>query len=260
MWRKSNPPTVNHAPPFRPEVQLPFVGLNVKIPRPAEYKDFTSNDYLGLTSDPSLRTLFLEKLANEPYVLGARSVRLLDGNTTAHTELERRLQRFYNAQEALIFNSGYDANLSVFSCLPRKGDVIVFDQYVHASARDGMRLSPARFSLVPFEHNSPDALRNVLTKVLADNKGVRNGTAKVFIALESLYSMDGDFAPLAELVAVCEELLPHPSMRHLVIDEAHSVGSFGASGWGLVSLLGLEEKFDIRVHTFSKGLANMGGE
>lgn len=166
---------------------------------------------------------------------------------------------YYSVDEALLFNSGYDANLSIFSSLPDKSDVVVFDEYIHASARDGMRLSqvPAS-SMFPFKHNSPESLRHVLERLLQSYPGIVAGKTHVFVAVESLYSMDGDFGPLQEIADVCEILPVHT--RHLIVDEAHSVGCFGVEGKGLVSMMNLEDKYEIRVHTFSKALANMGGE
>jgi 8-amino-7-oxononanoate synthase len=200
-----------------------------------------------------VRELFLKKLNSERYVMGSTSGRLLDGNTVAHVELEARLSALYAYDEALLYNSGYDANLSVFSGLPVAGDVFVFDQFAHASMRDGMRLSACAAAQFPFAHNSPEALRAVLHKVLDERPEILAGHSKVFIAVDALYSMDGDFAPLAEIVDVLDELLPRTA-RVLVVDEAHSVGCFGRQGRGIVDLLGLEDKVDIIVHTYSKAL------
>jgi 8-amino-7-oxononanoate synthase len=258
MWQENSLP-IDKTQLFRPNLPLAFPGLNIKVPRPEEYTDFTSNDYLGITSNPNVRELFLKRLHREQHILGSRSVRLLDGNSTAHTSLERRLNTFYNSKEALLFNSGYDANLSVFSTLPAKGDILVFDEFVHASAIDGMRLSATHSNMYPFQHNSPQSLRNVLNEIIGAFPDVQTGKVKVFIAIETLYSMNGDFAPILELIAVCEELLPIRDSRHIIVDEAHTVGAIGSRGRGLISELGLEDKVDVRVQTFSKALGNMGG-
>ncbi|KAI0049044.1 PLP-dependent transferase [Auriscalpium vulgare] len=216
--------------------------------------DFSSNDYLSLTKEAPLKSLFLEKLALEPNVLGATGSRLLDGNTPAHLALELRLRAFYRAPAALIFNTGFDANLAIYGSLPQSGDVVVFDELVHASIRDGIASAYTRPKAYPFEHNSTKALEATLRQVLKDHPHIKEGKGTVFVALESLYSMDGDFAPLQEIVRVVNEIVPQAA-RHIVIDEAHTTGIIGEGGRGFVCALGLEKQIHTRLHTFSKALA-----
>ena len=221
--------------------------------------DFSSNDYMSLTKDPALRQIFLERLSLEPNVLGATGSRLLDGNTPTHLALEARLKHFYTGPgAAAVFNSGYDANLSVFSTLPQKGDAFVFDELIHASIRDGMFASRARNMMFPFSHNSITSLEATLRQVIKDHLHLAEGNGTIFIAVESLYSMDGDFAPLSDIVRVMHETVP-PQSQHLIIDEAHTTGNYGAGGRGYVSALGLEDYVHTRIHTFSKALAFGGG-
>lgn len=216
--------------------------------------DFTSNDYLSLSSSQHLRSHFLRKLSVAPDILGSGGSRLLV-NGQAHADLEERLRRFFGAEAALLFNSGFDANVGFFSCIPQPGDAIVHDEYIHASVHDGMRASRVnRSSWISFEHNSVQAMRLVLER--ARDK-IGEGQS-VFIAVESLYSMDGTFAPLKEMVDVIEELFPEGN-AYLVVDEAHSTGIYGPEGKGRVAMLGLEDKVLARLHTFGKALAATGG-
>jgi 8-amino-7-oxononanoate synthase len=137
------------------------------------------------------------------------------------------------------------------------GDVIVFDELVHASVHDGMRLSRADRT-IPFCHNSVSDLRRVLEEVIRGTEGFQQGTSNVIVAVESIYSMDGDLAPLQEIVDVIEEVLGQ-DRGYVVVDEAHSTGVLGAQGRGLVCELGLEQRIFARLHTFGKALAGNGG-
>jgi len=218
---------------------------------PYELTDFASNDYLSLSTSQHLRTHFLSKLSTAPLILGSPGSRLLV-NSPAHTQLEHRLRQFFHTQAALLFNSGFDANVGFFSCIPHRGDVIVYDEYVHASVHDGMRASRVD-ALVPFTHNSVEALREALAT--ARNR-TGNGQS-VFVAVESLYSMDGTFAPLTEMVEVIDEIFPAGN-AYLIVDEAHSTGIYGPQGRGRVAMLGLEDRVLARLHTFGKALAASG--
>lgn len=222
--------------------------------------DFVSNDYLSLTTYPLLRERFLGKLQAAPDVLGSGGSRLLV-NGAAHHGLEERLASFFGAPAALLFNSGFDANVGFFSCIPQNGDFVVYDEYIHASVHDGIRASRARGagSHFSFAHNSPSSLRDVLIKLLQERADLRSGASSVFVAVETLYSMDGTFAPLAEIVGLVEALFPAGN-GHVVVDEAHATGLYGNQGRGLTSLLGLEKKVFARLHTFGKALASAGGQ
>ncbi|TFK61681.1 PLP-dependent transferase [Pluteus cervinus] len=222
--------------------------------------DFNSNDYLSLSSSPRLRSHFLQKLSRAPDILGSGGSRLLV-NGQAHHDLESRLSKFFNSPAALLFNSGFDANVGFFSCIPQQGDVVVYDEYVHASVHDGVRASRVRKEdRVGFRHNCVESLRVVLGRVKHNwerHSGTRTKKNSVFIAVESLYSMDGTFAPLQEIVEVMEDVFPAGNI-HLVVDEAHSTGIYGDKGKGRVAMLGLEEKVLARLHTFGKALAATG--
>ncbi|KAK0497232.1 pyridoxal phosphate-dependent transferase [Armillaria luteobubalina] len=218
--------------------------------------DFNTNDYLSLASSPVLRRRFLEKLQKAPDVLGSGGSRLLV-NGSAHSALEARLAEFFDSPAALLFNSGFDANVGFFSCIPQPGDIFVYDEYIHASVHDGIRASRARDSQYSFPHNSVQAFRNLLVGLRDERPSVAAGESSVFVAVESLYSMDGTFAPLQEFVEILEEVFPHGN-GYLVVDEAHSTGIYGPQGRGRVAMLGLESRVFARLHTFGKALAATG--
>ncbi len=220
--------------------------------------DFNSNDYLSLSTSRALRTHFLQKLSEAPDILGSGGSRLLV-NGRAHAELETRLADFFKSEAALLFNSGFDANVGFFSCIPQPGDVVVYDEYIHASVHDGMRASRTdRERQSPFGHNSIDDLRRVLLHSRQAIPGLQSGQSNLFVAVESLYSMDGTFAPLTQIVELLDGLFPLKN-AYLIVDEAHSTGIYGHQGRGRVALLGLEERVFARLHTFGKALATTGG-
>jgi 8-amino-7-oxononanoate synthase len=221
--------------------------------------DFASNDYLSLSSSPTLRTAFISALSDAPVTqsLGAGGSRLLV-HLPAHTALEHRLATFFSSPSALLFNSGFDANAGFFACIPQKGDVVLLDEYIHASVHDGVRASRAQGAVYTFAHNDIEALGAECSRILHERPRVSEGKASVFIAVESLYSMDGTFAPLREIVETLERRFPHKN-AHLVVDEAHATGIYGSEGRGLVAHLGLENRVFARLHTFGKALAGTGG-
>jgi 8-amino-7-oxononanoate synthase len=215
-----------------------------------------------LSSSPDLRTRFLLRLHASPNILGAGGSRLLDGGTLEHALLEERLCAFFGAPAALLYTSGYDANVGFFACVPRARDVVLYDELIHASVHDGLRASRASASTAAtraFAHNDVHALRALLARLVGEREDVRAGTANVFVAVESLYSMDGDVAPLAAICETVEKLLPNHN-GHVVVDEAHATGLYGPGGRGLVALFGLEDRVAVRLHTFGKALACSGGE
>ncbi|KAI0656434.1 PLP-dependent transferase [Cubamyces menziesii] len=223
----------------------------------AHLVDFSTNDYLSLSLSPALRSRFLSKLQAEPHILGSGGSRLLV-NGHAHAALEARLTAFFRAPAALLFNSGFDANVGFFSCVPQPGDVVVFDEHIHASVHDGMRASRVeKTARVPFAHNSVAALRSTLERLLDTRPGLASGESSAFVAVETLYSMDGTLAPLLQIVETVEELFPHGN-GYVVVDEAHSTGVYGPQGRGLVAALGLEDRIFARLHTFGKALAATG--
>ncbi|KAK3845347.1 MAG: 8-amino-7-oxononanoate synthase [Linnemannia gamsii] len=244
---------------------------------PETSTDFSSNDFLGLARNPRLNTRFLKELHSFPThapPLGSTGSRLLDGNSRYAEDLEVLIAKFHHAEAALIFNSGFDANVGFFSSVPQPGDVILYDEYIHASVHDGMKVTRAGVKKA-FLHNSIEHLEELLqtvrredqqrkaaieaSTVVSGNKDSSNNKDKsfkprnIFVAVESVYSMDGDTAPLKEIV----DLLEHFD-AHLIVDEAHATGVFGDQGRGLVNELGLESRVFARLHTFSKALASNG--
>ncbi|CAG8896811.1 unnamed protein product [Penicillium egyptiacum] len=226
------------------------------LPRTAV--DFSSNDFLSLSTSSAYRERFLALLNNTPpsFPLASGGSRLLDGNSACAEELENFVAAFHQAPTALLFNSGYDANVGVLSSIPQPGDVILYDELIHASAHEGMRLSRAG-SRKMFAHSSPIGLKKVLQSQIAEDSAVAAGTRNVFVLIESIYSMDGDVAPIKEFIAVVDELLPHGN-GYFYVDEAHATGVFGPRGAGVVQELGVQDRMFIRVHTFGKALASHG--
>lgn len=194
--------------------------------------DFFSNDYLGLSKHIAIGK------ANSS---GATGSRLISGNSTLFESLESKLATWHKAEAALIFNSGYDANLGLFSCIVGKGDTVIYDQFIHASIRDGLRLSACRsFS---FKHNDLISLEEKL----------QQASGHIIVAIESVYSMDGDMAPLEAMIKLCEKY-----EANIIVDEAHATAIVGKGTQGYVELLGLETKVFARVHTFSKAIGTHG--
>lgn len=227
--------------------------------RPPNSVDFSSNDFLSLATSQELRDLYLEELRTGPSTahLGSGGSRLLDGNSIYAERLEDDIAAFHRAEKGLLCNSGFDANVGLFSCLPQPQDVIVYDEFIHASVHDGMRLSRAGRKIA-FAHNSTDALKSVVEQLIDSDEAITSGDRNVFIAVEAVYSMDGDVAPLQDIVNVIQKLLPLGN-GHLIVDEAHSNGVLGPQGRGLVCELGLEDQTSVRLHTFGKALACNGG-
>lgn len=197
------------------------------------FVDFYSNDYLGF-STIEIKTEIRQKF-------GSTGSRLISGTSNEALDTESFLADFFTSEAALIFNSGYDANLGFFSSVPQKGDTVIYDEYIHASIRDGIRLSFAdSFS---FKHNDTSDLE----KKLSRTSGV------VYIVVESLYSMDGDLAPLEEIIKICSI-----NNSYLIVDEAHACGVFGEKGKGIVSALGIELAVFARIITFGKAYGSHG--
>jgi 8-amino-7-oxononanoate synthase len=194
--------------------------LRQLIPRAG--RDFSSNDYLGLANSPGLAAAVTAALARG-VPLGSGGSRLLRGNHAEHEALETEAAAFFGCESALYFSSGYAANAALLSTLPQRGDLIVHDELIHASAHEGMRLGRAEHRAAP--HNDVDGFADIIS---AWRKS--GGTGHVWIAVESLYSMDGDRAPLAELSA-----LAHRHDGYLLIDDAHATGVFGLDGRGLAA-------------------------
>lgn len=226
---------------------------------PANSIDFSSNDFLSLSTSSLLKTAFSQELQNNPSLpIGSGGSRLLDGNSRYAEALECDIAAFHNAPAGLLFNSGFDANAGFFATVPQVGDVVVYDEFIHASVHEGMRLSRAKNTL-SFKHNSVSSLKARLDELRSSDVDLREGRRDVFIAVEGLYSMDGDLAPLVEIVEVVESSLPLGN-GHVIVDEAHSTGVYGEKGRGLVCSLGLEKRVFAKLHTFGKAIGCHGGE
>ncbi|GAA5989039.1 hypothetical protein JCM10908_006281 [Rhodotorula pacifica] len=232
--------------------------LDPNPPASSDLVDFSSNDYISFGLSRRLKQKLLSSLHEQQGLYGPPSSRLLDGNSPLHAALEHRLAAFFRAPTALLFNAGFDANVGLWTCLADKGDWIVYDELVHASMHDGMRSSRVPASRrCAFKHNSIRDLRAILAAIGSEDEGVREGRRSVWIGCESLYSMDGDLAPLKEIVETVEEMLPRGN-GHIIVDEAHSTGLYGPHGRGLVCALGLANRVLVRVHTFGKAMACSG--
>lgn len=206
--------------------------------------DFCSNDYLGFSKSSELKERYYsykQKLSDSAY-MGATGSRLISGNTALIQSLESFIASYHSAEAGLIFNSGYDANLGLLSSVPLRGDTVFYDAHVHASIRDGIRLSYAK--AYAFRHNDMAHLE----------KRLKLAKGQTYVVVESVYSMDGDTAPLLDLVNLCEK-----AGAFLIIDEAHATGVFGNGGRGLVVEKGLSSRVFARVHTFGKALGVHGG-
>ncbi|MBB6612093.1 8-amino-7-oxononanoate synthase [Pontibacter sp. Tf4] len=204
--------------------------------------DFCSNDYLGLARSEKLRELIQTEESNYRHLpLGSTGSRLLSGNHPLFEELETIVAAFHKGESALLFNSGYMANVGLLSALPQRGDTVFYDEASHASMKDGLRLSFAKS--YSFRHNDVADLRQKL----------KLATGQIYVVVESVYSMDGDKAPLQELAIVCEE---HNAA--LIVDEAHAVGLYGTNGEGLTIALGLQDKVFAQVITYGKAMGSHG--
>ncbi|KAI8634975.1 PLP-dependent transferase [Xylariaceae sp. FL1651] len=257
-------------------------------PRP-DLVDFSSNDYLSLSQDPIVRKALVAQLddpdknalsaSSNGRTIGSGGSRLLDGNSTFVEHLERKIASFHISEAALLFNSAYDANVGLISCVPGAEDVIVYDNLIHASIHDGMRLSRAT-KRIPFAHESiirytremnveletsgcstkgkdAQSLEHTLKQLIHGDPQIRAGKSNVFICVEALYSMDGDIADLQYVSDVVQSLLPDGN-GYIIVDEAHSIGVLG-DGRGLVCQLGLQDRIWARVVGFGKAMGCAGG-
>ncbi len=206
------------------------------LPLPPEGIDFFSNDYLGLAKSSELHELIDAHYKKLPIENGATGSRLLSGNSEYAEKLESQIAKFHATESALIYSSGYTANLGLISCLATRETTLLTDELIHASLIDGVRLGQSR--RVRFEHNNPVDL----------NQKLQSCEGQKVVIVESIYSMDGDKCPLAEMVKVCQD---HEAL--LIVDEAHSMALFGPDGAGLVQELRLEDQVFARIVTFGKG-------
>jgi 8-amino-7-oxononanoate synthase len=206
---------------------------------------FADNDYLGLSRHPKVVQAAIDSLSNGR--VGAGAARLINGNAAEHEALELALAKFKGSEAALLFPTGYAVPCGVIPALMTKSDFIVLDKLCHASLLDGAKLSGAK--QVVFRHNNVEHLAEVLTEIRR-----RDAQAKILIVAESVYSMDGDLAPLA---AICK--LKEKFGAWLMVDEAHGTGVFGANGEGLCAQLGVSRQVEIQMGTLGKALGVSGG-
>lgn len=202
----------------------------------------SSNNYLGLTVHPRLRQAAIEAI--ERYGVGSGAVRTIAGTMTLHQELEEKLARFKHTEASLTMQSGYATNLGVISALMQEGDVIISDELNHASIIDGIRLckSPRKV----FRHKDMADLRRVLEE--------SQGAQKIMVVTDGVFSMDGDIAPLADIVTLAEQY-----GAFVMVDDAHASGVLGQNGRGSVSHFGLEGRVALQIGTLSKGIGALGG-
>ncbi|MCL4678482.1 MAG: 8-amino-7-oxononanoate synthase [Alphaproteobacteria bacterium] len=208
--------------------------------------DLTSNDYLGMAAHPALRCAAIEALEGG-IDLGAAGSRLLRGHTQAHESLEAYAADYFGAERALYFSSGFQANLALFTSLADRHDAVIYDSLIHASVREGLQAGRAR--AVKFAHNDLNDLEDKI-------KLVRDQAQNLFIAVESVYSMDGDVAPLPEIMALARRY-----DAVVIVDEAHASGIYGERGrgfcWDIVQAQGYENL--ITLHTCGKAIGVAGG-
>ncbi|MDQ4124923.1 MAG: aminotransferase class I/II-fold pyridoxal phosphate-dependent enzyme, partial [Actinomycetota bacterium] len=202
-----------------------------------------SNNYLGLTGDERVRRGARDAL--ERYGTGLTGSRLLNGTTPLHLELEREIAEWMGDEDAIVFTTGHQANVGTLGAILAPGDTVVADSADHASILDGCLLSRAK--LRPFRHGRLDKLERQLAKAAGDGGGV-------LVVVDGVFSMEGDVAPLQEIVDLAQA---HGA--RVMVDEAHGAGVLGERGAGACELLGVEERVDLRMGTFSKSLASCGG-
>lgn len=216
-----------------------------KLSAPISLIDFASNDYIGFAKNEIIFHQTHDYLLyNNIQTNGATGSRLLSGNHVVYQETEHFIADFHNAESALIFNSGYDANVGFFSSVPQRNDVILYDELCHASIRDGIQMSNAK--AYKFLHNDLENLEKHLLKFTKD-------TSELYIVTESVFSMDGDTPNLEQMLFLSEKY-----GAYLIVDEAHALGVFGSQGEGVVQSLGLHNNVFARIVTFGKGLGCHG--
>ncbi|GAB1855263.1 pyridoxal phosphate-dependent aminotransferase family protein [Flavobacteriaceae bacterium MHTCC 0001] len=210
--------------------------------------DFSSNDYLGFSKSEAIFDT-AHSILKTLKVNGATGSRLLSGNHSLYQEVEKNISEFHQCETALIFNSGYNANIGFFSSVPQRSDVILYDEYIHASIRDGITMSNAKS--YKFKHNDLKDLSKMLKRSSSTLEFAQHNN--IYIVTESVFSMDGDTPNLLKLVEVSKK---HNAL--LVIDEAHAIGVFGEKGMGLTQYLNIQNEIFARIITFGKAIGCHG--
>ncbi|WP_261374482.1 aminotransferase class I/II-fold pyridoxal phosphate-dependent enzyme [Dokdonia sp. Hel_I_53] len=227
------------------------------LPVLKEGVDFSSNDYLGFSNNPAFAKA-ISKNAHQIlqrhglYSNGATGSRLITGNHKLYELAETRIAQFHGGPSALLFNSGYDANVGFFQSVPQRGDIILYDEYIHASIRDGIQMSFGKG--FKFKHNSLADLEETVCR-LRDNYHItdRPNDIEIYVVTESVFSMDGDSPDLVKMANLCKKF-----NLKFVVDEAHAVGVLGDQGEGLVQDLNIVDKVFARIVTFGKGMGAHG--
>lgn len=231
---------LNHLRYFQEALDKRKAEQTLRILKPkSEGIDFYSNDYLGFARNKELQNLLLKQINDNPHLLsGSTGSRLISGNSKEVIETENFISKEHQNESALLFSSGYNANLALFSTLPNRHDTIIVDEKIHRSVHDACKMSHAR--KLKFKHNDVVDLEQVLKR--------QNGNC--YVAIESLYSMDGDFAPIREIAEIAKKY-----NAFLIVDEAHS---FGVFGYGLVEKHQLQTRVLATVITYGKALGSHG--
>ncbi len=229
---------------FRQLRSMQHHGLNLSY-EGQQYLNLSSNDYLGLSASPYAQYPLAESLGDS-YLHGSPSSRLMTGNSEHYEALEGELELLFPHKKALVLGCGFMANSGLPAALAHKNDIILADKLVHASLIDGMRLGQAEWKR--FKHNDIQHLESLLKQ-----EAQKQGSAHVWVMIESIYSMDGDLAPLKEMMALKAQY-----GFSLLVDEAHAFGVYGPSGKGLCAALGYENDVDVIVCTFGKAIAGAG--
>ncbi len=216
------------------------------LPISRDLIDFSSNDYLGFARNAEISNKALQLLKDVSLKNGATGSRLLSGNHELYHQLEDFLADYYNSEAALVFNSGYDANIGFFSSVPQRNDIVLYDELVHASIRDGIQMGHAKS--YKFAHNDLDHLEDRILSLRAESRSETD----IYVVTESVFSMDGDSPDLRSLTLLCKE-----QNCFLVVDEAHATGIFGA-GRDLISQMGLQKEVFARLITFGKAIGCHG--
>jgi len=231
---------LNHLHYFQEALDKRKADQTLRILNPkSEGVDFYSNDYLGFARNKELQNSLLKQINDYPHLLsGSTGSRLISGNSTEVIETENFISKEHKSSSALLFSSGYNANLALFSTLPNRHDTIIVDEKIHRSVHDACKMSHAR--KLKFKHNDIEDLEQILKR--------QNGSC--YVAIESLYSMDGDFAPIREIAEIAKKY-----NAFLIVDEAHS---FGVFGYGLVEKNQLQTMVLATVITYGKALGSHG--
>jgi 8-amino-7-oxononanoate synthase len=206
--------------------------------------DFSSNDYLGFSKNAELKSV-KDSILKEYQIQqqGSTGSRLITGNSFIHIDCEKQIADFHNGENALLFNSGYDANVGVLSSVLQRGDVVLYDELCHASIIDGIRLSFA--TAYKFKHNDVSHLEELLEK--------SKDASTIYVVTESVFSMDGDCALLKEISVLCKN-----QNTYLIVDEAHAIGVYGKQGRGLCNELDIEQDCFARIYTYGKAMGAHG--